>query len=129
MTDPIADMLSRIRNASRVHKERVSMPSSRMKQEIARVLKEEGYIQDYSVVPGVPAELTITLHYTSDRIPAIQVLQRVSKPGCRIYAKTDNLPVILQNTGMAILSTSKGVMSNRQARRNKLGGEVLCSVS
>jgi len=129
MTDPIADMLSRIRNASRVHKERVSMPSSRMKQEIARVLKEEGYIKDYSIVPGVPAELTVSLHYTSDRIPAIQTLQRVSKPGCRIYAKTDSLPVILQNMGMAIISTSKGVMSNRQARRSKLGGEVLCSVS
>lgn len=129
MTDPIADMLSRIRNASRVHKERVSMPSSRMKQEIARVLKEEGYILDYSVVPGVPAELTLVLNYTQDRIPAIQTLQRVSKPGCRIYAKTDKIPVILQNMGVAILSTSKGVMTNRQARRSKLGGEVLCSVS
>ncbi len=129
MTDPIADMLSRIRNASRVHKERVSMPSSRMKQEIARVLKEEGYIKDYSVVPGVPAELTITLHYTGDRIPAIQTVQRVSKPGSRIYAKTDALPVVLGNMGIAIVSTSKGVMTNRQARHNKLGGEVLCSVS
>ncbi len=129
MTDPIADMLSRIRNASRVKKERVSMPSSRMKVEIARVLKEEAYIKDYTVLPGVPSELTLVLEYTRDNIPAIHSLKRISKPGSRSYAQVEELPVVLQNMGIAILSTSRGVMTNRQAKKSRVGGEVLCYVS
>lgn len=130
MTDPIADMLSRIRNAARVRKERVVMPSSRLKREIAQVLKNEGYIRDFQVIEGSPcSELTIDLQYTTDRISAISVLKRVSKPGCRIYVKADNLPVVLQHMGIAVLSTSKGVMSNRQAKKLRLGGEVLMHIS
>ena len=130
MTDPIADMLSRIRNASRVHKEHVAMPLSRLKKEIAQVLKEEGYIRDFHIVEGSPcSELAIDLQYTTDRVPAINVLKRVSKPGCRSYVKADAMPVVLQHMGIAILSTSKGVMSNRKAKKLRLGGEVMCYIS
>lgn len=129
MTDPIADMISRVRNASIVHKERVTMPSSRLKAAIAGVLKEEGYIEDYSVTDGARGELSITLRYTANRIPAIHSLRRMSKPGSRSYANTESLPVVQQNMGIAILSTSKGVMSNRAARHIRIGGEVLMFVS
>ncbi|MBI4600212.1 30S ribosomal protein S8 [Candidatus Uhrbacteria bacterium] len=130
MTDPIADMLSRIRNASRVQKEHVSMPSSRIKKEIAHVLKDEGYIRDFQIIDGSPrAELAIDLQYTSDRVPAINALKRISKPGCRMYVKADTMPVILQHMGIAIISTSKGVMSNKQAKKMGLGGEILCTIS
>jgi small subunit ribosomal protein S8 len=130
MTDPIADMLSRIRNAARVGKERVTMPSSRLKHEIAKVLKDEGYVRDFHLVEQAPrAELVIELQYTSDRIPAITLLKRVSKPGCRTYVKADTMPVVRQHMGIAILSTSHGVMSNKQAKKMRLGGEVLMFVS
>lgn len=129
MTDPIADMLSRIRNATLVHKEGVSMPSSRMKAAIARVLKDEGYIQDFSVTVPPRAELMIRLRYTSNRIPAIHSLRRVSKPGVRAYVNAQTIPTVQQNMGIAILSTSHGVMSNREAREKRVGGEVLCYVS
>lgn len=129
MTDPIADMLSRIRNATAVRKERVSMPLSRIKVEIARVLKNEGYIQDFAVGEGTRPELEIHLHYTQDRIPAIHILKRVSKPGGRMYVRTESIPIVQQNMGIAILSTSKGVMSNREAHKQRIGGEVLCYVS
>lgn len=129
MTDPIADMLSRIRNATQVRKERVSMPSSRIKTEIARVLKNEGYIQDFAIGEGTRPELEIHLHYTKDRIPAIHMLKRVSKPGGRMYVRTESIPIVQQNMGIAILSTSKGVMSNREAHKQRIGGEVLCYVS
>ncbi len=130
MTDPIADMLSRIRNASRVRKERVAMPLSRLKKEVAQVLKNEGYIRDFQITEASPcSELAIDLQYTANRIPAINVLKRVSKPGCRIYVKADSMPVVLQHMGIAILSTSKGVMSNKQAKKMRLGGEVLCTIS
>lgn len=105
------------------------MPSSRMKVEIARVLKEEGYIYDFSVSDGSRPELSLTLQYTAHNIPAIHSLKRVSKPGVRMYVNTDTIPVVQQNMGIAILSTSKGVMSNRVAREQRVGGEVLCYVS
>lgn len=129
MTDPIADMLSRIRNASLVSKEQVAMPVSRLKGDIARVLKDEGYIQDFTVTEGPRSELVIHLQYTRNRIPAIHSVKRVSKPGGRTYVNTESIPIVQQNMGIAILSTSKGVMSNRQARQQRVGGEVLCYVS
>lgn len=129
MTDPIADMLSRIRNATRVRKERVSMPTSRLKTEIARVLKEEGYIRDVAITEGGRPELVLTLQYTDTNISAIHSLRRVSKPGSRTYVNAENIPVVQQNRGIAILSTSKGVMSNRIAREQRVGGEVLCTIS
>ena len=129
MTDPIADMMSRIRNATLVHKERVAMPTSRLKVAVAAVLKEEGYIEDYSVTQAPKGELSLTLRYTANRIPAIHSLKRVSKPGNRMYADTTSLPVVQQNMGIAILSTSKGVMSNRAARAQRIGGEILMFVS
>lgn len=130
MTDPIADMLSRIRNAARVRKERVAMPTSRIKKEIAQVLKNEGYIRDFKITDASPRpELSLDLQYTTDRISAITILKRASKPGCRMYVKADAMPVVLQHMGIAIISTSKGVMSNKQAKKLRLGGEVLCYIS
>ncbi|MEK7122946.1 MAG: 30S ribosomal protein S8 [Patescibacteria group bacterium] len=129
MTDPIADMLSRIRNATTVRKERVVMPTSRLKEEIARVLKEEGYIQDYAVSEGPMKELSVLLRYTPSRIPVIHTIKRVSKPGGRMYVDRASIPVVQQNMGIAILSTSRGVMSNHAAREKGVGGEVLCYVS
>ncbi len=129
MTDPIADMLTRIRNASAVRKESVSMPFSRMKKAIADVLKNEGYISEYSVVEENGFQhLKIELKY-QNRISAIRSLKRISSPGCRIYANSESLPVVLNNLGIAILSTSKGVMTNRQAKKLRMGGEVLCEIS
>lgn len=129
MTDPIADMLSRIRNATLSRKERVAMPTSRLKEEIARVLKEEGYIQDYTVSEDSFKELSVTLRYTPSRIPVIHAIKRVSKPGGRMYVDRASIPIVQQNMGIAILSTSRGVMSNREAREKRVGGEVLCYVS
>ncbi len=129
MTDPIADMLTRIRNAHAVSKASVSMPFSRLKKEIARVLKNEGYISDFAVVQeGGFDVLKVQLRYIG-KIPAIRSLKRVSKPGCRIYAASGDLPSVLNNVGIAIVSTSRGVMTNKQARIDRVGGEVLCEVS
>ena len=129
MTDPIADMLTRIRNASAVRKESVSMPFSRLKAAIADVLKKEGYIAEHSAIKDAGLQkLFISLKY-HNAIPAIHSLKRVSSPGCRIYASTDSLPVVMNNLGIAILSTSKGVMTNREAKKMRLGGEVLCEIA
>lgn len=129
MTDPIADMLTRIRNASVVRKESVAMPFSRLKVAIAGVLKKEGYIIDYVVTKNAGVEqIVISLKYYNT-IPAIHTLKRISSPGCRIYAATDSLPIVLNNLGIAILSTSKGVMTNHEAKKMRLGGEVLCEIS
>jgi small subunit ribosomal protein S8 len=129
MTDPIADMLTRIRNGQAVNKAAVSMPSSNLKSAIAGVLKEEGYITDYSVndVDGKP-ELTIELKYYEGR-PVIESLQRASRPGLRLYKGKNELPQVQGGLGVAIISTSRGVMSDRQARAAGEGGEVLCTVS
>jgi len=130
-TDPIADMLTRIRNANRALHESAEMPTSRLKSEIARILKEEGYIQDYRVehVDDTPYDtLVIELKYGRSRERVITDLKRVSKPGRRVYAKKDRLPRVLGGLGTAILSTSTGVITTRQAAERGVGGEVLAFV-
>ncbi len=128
MSDPIADMLTRIRNAQLVNKKQVTIPSSKQKVAIAKVLYDEGYISAYSVSGGPKAELTIELKYFQGK-PVIQELRRVSKPGLRIYRGKEDLPKVLGGLGISILSTSKGVMSDRAARSLGQGGEVICIVS
>jgi small subunit ribosomal protein S8 len=129
MTDPIADMLTRIRNAVAVGHQRVVMPSSRQKEAIARILAAEGFIDRYEVKPADPgAELTLVLRYGDRRKPAIAGLHRVSKPGHRIYRGHDELGRVQGGLGVAIVSTSQGLLPDREARRRKLGGEVLCEV-
>lgn len=129
LTDPVADMLTRIRNANRALHERTEMPSSRIKVEIARLLKEEGYIKDYEVVKGESFDtLVIELKYGSNRERIITDLKRVSKPGRRIYAGKDRLPRVLGGMGTAILSTSRGVVTSRKAQELGIGGEVICFV-
>lgn len=129
MTDPIADLLTRIRNGQAANKVEVSMPSSRLKCAVATVLKDEGYITDFSTADedGKPV-LTITLKYYEGR-PVIEMIQRSSRPGLRLYKGKDDLPSIQNGLGVAIISTSRGVMSDRQARAAGEGGEVLCVVS
>ncbi len=128
MTDPIADMLTRIRNANVMRHETVSMPSSTMKVRIANILKEEGFIVDYAVTGDVKKELTITLKYAEGGVRVISGLKKISKPGLRVNASADNLPRVLKGLGIAIISTSKGVMSDRNARRLGVGGEVIAYV-
>jgi len=129
MTDPIADMLTRIRNAQMAQKGAVVMPSSRLKVSIASVLKDEGYIDDYAVREnsGKP-ELDIALKYYAGR-PVIERIERISKPGLRVYKGKDDLPQVLNGLGVAIVSTPKGVMTDRKARASNVGGEVLCIVA
>ena len=129
LTDPIADMLTRIRNANRAMHDTASMPTSRMKEEIARLLKDEGYIKDYKVVAGEPvATLVIELKFGRKRERVITDLKRVSKPGRRVYAGKERLPRVLGGFGTAILSTSSGVITSRQAAERGVGGEVLAFV-
>ena len=129
LTDPIADMLSRIRNANKALQDTVTMPTSRAKAEIARLLKEEGYIRDYRVEKaGGYDNLVIELKYGRNRERVISGLKRVSKPGRRIYARKDRLPRVLGGMGVAILSTSSGVMTSRSAEEKGVGGEVICFV-
>ncbi|MEN8216873.1 MAG: 30S ribosomal protein S8 [Pseudomonadota bacterium] len=128
MSDPIADMLTRIRNAEAVRKKQVEMPASKAKTGLAQILKEEGYITDYSVSEGVKPVLTIVLKYYESK-PVISQLKRVSRPGLRIYKTKDKLPQVLGGLGVAIISTSKGLMTDRKARIEGHGGEVLCFVS
>ena len=129
MTDPIADMLVRIRNAQLVGHAEVSMPASKLKASIAQVLKQEGYIEDFAVREnGAKAELRIGLKYYAGR-PVIERLERVSKPGLRVYKRRDDIPRIMNGLGVAILSTSRGVMTDRKARADGVGGEVLCIVA
>lgn len=128
-TDPIADMLTRIRNAIGVRHSQVIIPSSKMKMAIARVLREEGYIQGYDVTKDRPQPiLRIWPKYTEDGEPVITGLERVSKPGCRVYAGKTEIPRVLSGMGIAILSTSQGIMTDKKARRLGIGGEVLCYV-
>ena len=131
VTDPIADMLTRIRNAGMASHPQVAMPNSKMRLAIAKILKEEGFIQDYEILPGkVTATLLLNLKYTRDRRPrpVISGLKRVSKPGRRDYCERQQIPWVRSGLGIAILSTSKGVMTGRQARREGVGGEVLCFI-
>lgn len=128
-TDPIADMLTRIRNANKALHSEASMPASLIKVEVARILEDEGYIAGYTVVKGESFDtLVVDLKYTEDRRRVITQLKRVSKPGRRIYAKKDKLPKVLGGLGMAIVSTSRGMMTARQAQRQGIGGEVICFV-
>jgi small subunit ribosomal protein S8 len=129
MTDPIADMLTRIRNGSKAKLEKVDIPSSKLKLEIAKILKDEGYIKNLKMVKdrrqGV---IRVYLKYTDDEAPVIQGLKRVSKPGCRVYAGNDAIPKVMAGLGVAILSTPKGVQTGKQAKKDNVGGEVLCHV-
>jgi len=130
MTDPIADMLTRIRNGLSAEHDTVVIPASKMKVEIARILKQEGYINGYSVEGETTKEKTITveLKYGPDKEKVITGLKRISKPGLRVYAKGDNVPRVLNGLGIAIISTSKGLMTDRDARKQNLGGEVVAYV-
>jgi small subunit ribosomal protein S8 len=127
MQDPLADMLTRIRNAQQVGKVEVSMPSSKLKVNVASVLKDEGYIVGFSVSEDVQPQLNVELKYFDGK-PVIEELDRVSRPGLRSYAGKDNLPSVRGGLGIAIVSTSKGVMTDRAARAQGVGGEVLCTV-
>lgn len=131
MTDPIADMLTRIRNANLAMHDDVRMPSSKLKEALAAILQQEGYIQDYDVEdnPGRPGRtLAIRMRYSPERSRTISGLRRVSKPGLRVYSKATEVPRVLGGLGVAVLSTSQGLMSDREARRRRVGGEVLCFV-
>ncbi|MBB5191422.1 small subunit ribosomal protein S8 [Silvimonas terrae] len=128
MHDPIADMLTRIRNAQRADKVSVTMPSSKLKVAIAQVLKDEGYVESFNVAGDVKRELTIELKYYAGR-PVIERIERVSKPGLRVYKGSDSIPQVMNGLGVAIVSTSKGVMTDRKARANGVGGELLCFVA
>ena len=129
VTDPIADMLTRIRNANAVNKETVSMPSSKKLVAIAQIMKDEGYIADFEVTEKAPQnELTITLKYGPKKTKVIRGLRRISKPGLRIYAGKNDLPRVLGGLGTAIISTSQGVMTDRDARKAGIGGEVLAYI-
>ncbi len=129
-TDPVGDMLTRIRNASAARHEKVLIPASRLKLRIAEVLREEGYIKDFVVHKDDTQQgaITVMLKYSTDREPAISEIKRVSKPGLRRYVPTDEIPRVLNGLGIAILSTSKGVMVDREARKQKVGGELICTV-
>ncbi len=131
MTDPIADMLTRLRNANIAFHDDVAMPSSKLKEAVARILEREGYISGYEVGdrPGRPGRLLkITMKYTNDRRRTISGLKRVSRPGLRVYTKADAVRPVLGGMGIAILSTNEGLMTDREARRRKVGGEILCQV-
>lgn len=129
MTDPIADMLTRIRNASTVSHETVDIPASKLKVELARVLKEEGFIADYAVKEESKFKvITITLKYDMNRKPVITKLERISKPGLRHYSKAKKLQKVLGGLGVAIISTPKGLLTDRKARKENVGGEILCYV-
>ena len=125
MTDPIADMLTRIRNANQMRSKEVSMPTSKMKVEIAKILADEGFIMSYVVKDNT---LTLTLKYAQNKERVITGLKRISKPGLRVYAKSNEIPKVLNGLGIAIISTSKGIMTDKKARELSLGGEVLAYI-
>ncbi|MGX2967692.1 30S ribosomal protein S8 [Ursidibacter sp. B-7004-1] len=128
MQDPIADMLTRIRNGQAANKVAISMPSSKLKVAIASVLAEEGYVESFKVVEGSKPKLEITLKYFQNK-PVVESIQRVSRPGLRIYKRKDELPKVMGGLGIAVVSTSKGVMTDRAARQAGLGGEIICYVA
>ena len=135
MTDPIADMLTRIRNASLVNKHEVVMPMSKIKYEIAKILKKEGFVLDLEIFKsqdlkkrGVFDEIKILLKYKENGKSVITKINRISKPGLRVYSDKNNLPKVLNNMGIAIISTPEGLMTNKEARKKNLGGEVICEV-
>ena len=129
VTDTIADMLTRIRNANSMGYEEVTVPASKLKVELARILKEEGFIKEYKVVSeGVEKNILLTLKYGNKKERVITGLKRISKPGLRVYVKSDEVPKVLNGLGIAIMSTSKGIMTDKEARKQNLGGEVLCYI-
>ncbi len=129
VTDPIADMLTRIRNASAARHRELTLPSSKVKREIARILVEEGFLDGYDTQPnGVQDQLVVRLKYVEGRTPVVSGIKRISKPGLRVYARKTEIPRVLGGLGLAILSTSRGIMTGSQARKLNLGGEVLCYV-
>ena len=131
LTDPVADMLTRIRNANTAMHDTVAMPSSKLKESLANLLEREGYIAGFGVSParrGPGKVLEITLKYSPERTRTIAGLRRVSRPGLRIYARADKMPRVLGGMGVAVLSTSQGLMTDREARQRRVGGEVLCHV-
>lgn len=130
LTDPISDMLTRIRNATLARHERVQIPASRLKQTIAEVLKAEGFVADVQIEDhgGSKKTLTLVLKYGRDRLPAIEGIRRISRPGRRVYVRASEIPRVKSGLGIAVLSTSRGIMSDRQARRMGVGGELLCEV-
>ena len=128
MSDPIADMLTRIRNGQSAAKAEVAMPASKVKESIAKVLKDQGYIKDYSITDDVKAEMTVSLKYFEGK-PVIDTIKRVSRPGLRIFKGKDALPKVLNGLGVAIVTTSKGVMTDGEARSAGIGGEILCVVA
>jgi len=128
-TDPIADMLTRLRNAASVKKREVTIPSSKLKVEIAKILKEEGYIRNFKVVDdNKQGLLSIVLKYTEDGQSVVSGLRRVSRPGCRLYCTKDSIPKVLDGLGIAIISTSQGIMSGKKCQEVGVGGEILCYV-
>jgi small subunit ribosomal protein S8 len=131
MTDPIADMLTRLRNANTAMHDDVTMPSSKLKEALASVLAKEGYITDFNVGPapaGPGNRLTITLKYSPERERTISGIRRISKPGLRVYRKAEEIPRVLGGLGVAVVSTNEGLMTDREARKRRVGGEVLCYV-
>ncbi|MEW6448296.1 MAG: 30S ribosomal protein S8 [Bacillota bacterium] len=129
MTDPIADFLTRIRNANMIYHSTVEIPASRLKKSLASILKEEGFIKDYEIIEdGKQGILRIYLKYGANRERVITGLKRISKPGLRVYARKDQVPKVLGGLGLAIISTSKGIMTDKQARKLGLGGEVICYI-
>ena len=133
VSDTIADMLTRIRNANQMRYEEVRVPSSKIKAEIARILKEEGFIKDYKIEKSdenssVQDTIVLTLKYTDKKERVITGLKRISKPGLRVYAKNDEIPKVLNGLGIAIISTSKGIMTDKEARKENIGGEVLAYI-
>ena len=127
--DPISDMLTTIRNGLKARLYSVATPASNLKAEIARVMKECGYIADFVVTGEFPKKLVITLKYSEKAVPAIRELKRVSKPGLRKFVPVNQIPAVLDGMGLAILSTSKGVMSGAQAKKDRVGGEIICTVA
>jgi small subunit ribosomal protein S8 len=129
MTDPIADFLTRIRNANTVYHDKVEAPASRMKKAIAAILRDEGFVKDYEFIDdGKQGIIRVYLKYGASKERVITGLKRISKPGLRVYARKDDVPKVLGGLGIAIISTSKGIMSDKKARREGLGGEVICYV-
>ena len=129
MTDPIADMLTRIRNANQMRYKEVEVPASKTKIEIAKILKEEGFIADYKINKNKPQDIIVlTLKYGEKKERVITGLKRISKPGLRVYVKAEELPRVLNGLGIAVISTSKGIMTDKNARKNSLGGEVLAYI-
>lgn len=129
VTDAIADMLTRVRNANSMHYEEVQVPASNIKKEIARILKDEGFINDYSITKdNAQGTILLKLKYTNKKESAITGLKRISKPGLRVYAKCEEIPKVLNGLGIAIISTSKGIMTDKEARKENLGGEVLAYI-